>query len=216
MKIQSLLNAPLSPDILPPCSSLSVNNSPPTPEYTSQVSSIASTPAPRTPVAAPLVNFRQKMAKDAAIFQRGPVKQPVNYAPYECNENNGILSKAERKELMEQHKRFKIFPSGGDEGQIYDYVRHIPYNSEKKTFFGKTGREGFERKSYPVLLSEKALLTMTKSSNMSFTCPMIQTGSMWSCGTTKTDLSASRLSSNRSTIPRCVSVPRYVFNPTDT
>ncbi|KAF1349558.1 transcription regulator HTH, apses-type DNA-binding domain-containing protein, partial [Delphinella strobiligena] len=88
------------------------------------------------------------MPKDAAIFQRGPVKEAVNYAPYECNENNGILSKAERKELIEQHKRFKIFPSGGEEGQIYDYVRHIPYNSEKKTFFGKTGREGFELFQY--------------------------------------------------------------------
>lgn len=156
------------------------------------------------------------MAKDAAILQRGPVKEPVNYAPYECNENNGILSKAERKELIEQHKRFKIFPSGGEEGQIYDYVRHIPYNSEKKTFFGKTGREGFERESHLRLELEQALLTMIKCSNMSSICPMTQTGSMWSCGITKMDLSASRLSSNHSTIPRYVLVLKCVFRPTDT
>lgn len=91
-------------------------------------------------------NMRQKPAKDAALFSKGQAKEPVNYPPYECQENNGVLNRAERQELVAQHKRFRIYPSGGDEGLIYDYVRHIPYNSEKKTFFGKTGREGFERK----------------------------------------------------------------------
>lgn len=85
------------------------------------------------------------MAKDAAVFHRSPVKGEVNYAPYECTERDITLNKAQRQELQEQHRRFRIFPSGGEEGLIGDYVRHVPYNSEKKSFFGKTGRDAFER-----------------------------------------------------------------------
>ncbi|KAL1306291.1 hypothetical protein AAFC00_004376 [Neodothiora populina] len=91
---------------------------------------------------------RPKAAKDAAVFQRGPVKGAVNYPPYECNENDGVLTKPERDELLMQHKRFKIYPSGGDEGLIHDYVRSVPYSSNKKTFSGRTGREGFELFQY--------------------------------------------------------------------
>lgn len=154
IKINSLLNPPSSPNTLPPYSSLarSAHSPPPTPAYTSQASSIASTPAPSTPISASPANVRQKVPKDAALFQHGVAKEPVNYAPYECTENNGILSSLERKELVYQHKRFQIYPSGGQEGLIYDYVRHIPYNSEKKTFFDDTGREGFERESLDLFL----------------------------------------------------------------
>jgi hypothetical protein len=45
--------------------------------------------------------------------------------------------------LLNQHRRFKIFPLG----QIHSKgIRHIPYNSDKKDFLEKTGREAFEGK----------------------------------------------------------------------
>lgn len=44
---------------------------------------------------------------------------------------------------MAQHQKFQIYPLG----EIYKKgVRHIPYNSDKKDFLDKTGREAFESK----------------------------------------------------------------------
>lgn len=98
---------------------------------------------------------RGKQAKDAAVFKKGVPKQPVNFPPYEVTENHNVLSAVERQKLYEQHQNFKIFPSGGEDGHIRDYTRQIPYNSDKKTFHGRTGRGGFERE-WPssTLLSE--------------------------------------------------------------
>jgi hypothetical protein len=79
------------------------------------------------------------------VFNRNPARGEVNYAPYEVSDKCAMLGKKERQELAEQHGRFRIFPAGGDQGLIRDYVRHIPYNSEKKAFSDKTGREAFER-----------------------------------------------------------------------
>lgn len=42
-----------------------------------------------------------------------------------------------------------MFPE--DPQHIVEYPRHIPYNSEKKSFLEKTGRESFE--GMPILLS---------------------------------------------------------------
>jgi len=75
---------------------------------------------------------RNKLPKDAAIFARGKLKGSINYPPYEADPSD--------TELLAQHRRFQIFPLG----QIADFCRHIPYNSEKKSFLAKTGREGFE------------------------------------------------------------------------
>ncbi|KAL2858481.1 hypothetical protein BJY01DRAFT_241813 [Aspergillus pseudoustus] len=70
------------------------------------------------------------MAKDAPIFTRGRPKGEVRYTPHE--ERSDFLAK--------QHKEFRIHPFG----DIAAYPRHIPYNSDKKTFQELTGRESFE------------------------------------------------------------------------
>ncbi|KAL3433927.1 hypothetical protein BDV09DRAFT_186264 [Aspergillus tetrazonus] len=73
---------------------------------------------------------KQKMAKDAPIFQRGKPRGEVRYPPYE--DRDGKFSC--------QHQDFRIHPLGN----IADYPRHIPYNSDKKSFQERTGRESFE------------------------------------------------------------------------
>lgn len=73
---------------------------------------------------------KQKMAKDAPIFQRGKPKGEVRYPP--CEMRNG--------EIASLHRDFCIHPFGN----IADYPRHIPYNSDKKSFQERTGRESFE------------------------------------------------------------------------
>ena len=73
---------------------------------------------------------KQKMSKDAAIFAKGKIKGEIRYGPCEIQD----------EDIAEQHARFQIYPMG----HISDYCRHIPYNSEKKSFLEKTGRESFE------------------------------------------------------------------------
>ncbi|KAK7981893.1 APSES transcription factor Xbp1 [Apiospora saccharicola] len=73
---------------------------------------------------------KQKVAKDAAVFTKGKPKGTVNFQPYE---------RLDEPSLREARK-FQVFPLG----KIQDYCRHIPYNSGKKDFFEKTGRESFE------------------------------------------------------------------------
>ncbi|CEL09767.1 hypothetical protein ASPCAL12897 [Aspergillus calidoustus] len=113
--IQSLLNP------IPNSSSSSDRFPLPTPSPT--ISS--STAMLRTPR-----QKKQKMAKDAPIFTRGRPKGEVRYPPHE-----------ERDEFLAQkHREFRIHPFG----DIASYPRHIPYNSDKKTFQELTGRESFE------------------------------------------------------------------------
>ncbi|OJD18167.1 hypothetical protein AJ78_01779 [Emergomyces pasteurianus Ep9510] len=73
---------------------------------------------------------KQKISKDAAVFTRGRTRGELRYPP--CEYQN--------EELAEAHKEFQIHPMG----HITEYPRHIPYNSEKKSFLEKTGRESFE------------------------------------------------------------------------
>ncbi|KAL2817586.1 hypothetical protein BJX63DRAFT_440727 [Aspergillus granulosus] len=94
----------------------------PTPSPTCSTSTTAMLRSPR--------QKKQKTAKDAPIFTRGRPKGELRYPPHE-----------ERDEfLTEQHKEFRIHPFG----DIAAYPRHIPYNSDKKTFQELTGRESFE------------------------------------------------------------------------
>jgi hypothetical protein len=74
---------------------------------------------------------KQKTAKDAPVWRKGPTKGDVNYIPHEAGNN---------KELEEQFKHFHIFPRG----EIGEHCHHIPYSSDKKTFLSKTGRDAFE------------------------------------------------------------------------
>ena len=78
---------------------------------------------------------KQKMSKDAAIFLKGKVQGEVRYPPCEIQDEKAAA----------EHRKFCIFPMG----QISQYHRHIPYNSEKKSFLEKTGRGAFEGTSLP-------------------------------------------------------------------
>ncbi|RYP79603.1 hypothetical protein DL769_002842 [Monosporascus sp. CRB-8-3] len=74
---------------------------------------------------------KHKMPKDAAVFNtKSRPKGVVNFAPYER------LDEAS----LRQVRKFQVFPLG----RIQEYCRHIPYNSGKKDFYVKTGRESFE------------------------------------------------------------------------
>ena len=70
------------------------------------------------------------MIKDAPIFREGNIRGKLRYAPCEV----------QNEELAAVHSEFQIHPRG----RIALYPRHIPYNSDKKSFQEKTGRESFE------------------------------------------------------------------------
>ena len=72
------------------------------------------------------------MPKDGAAFSKKQIKSAVNFPPFED------LDKAELQEV----RKYEV----NSLGRIRMNPRHIPYNSEKKNFLGKTGREGFEGK----------------------------------------------------------------------
>lgn len=80
------------------------------------------------------------MSKDGAVFSKGKIKGRVVYPPFEKLDQNAL--RAVRK--------FKVYPLG----DIAKYPRHIPYNSEKKSFLEKTGRESFEGKGNESLYSD--------------------------------------------------------------
>lgn len=71
------------------------------------------------------------MAKDTSGgLVKSKAKGTVNFPPFEN------LDDASMREV----KRYQIYPLGS----IQEYCRHIPYNSGKKDFYEKTGRESFE------------------------------------------------------------------------
>lgn len=70
------------------------------------------------------------MTKDGAVFAKGKIKGEVNFPPFEQFD----------EETTREVQRFEVYPLG----KIQEYSRHIPYNSEKKSFLEKTGRESFE------------------------------------------------------------------------
>jgi hypothetical protein len=78
----------------------------------------------------PQARKKQKIVKDAAIFTRGPIHGDCRYPPHEYQDDM----------LGAQHQQFELYPMG----EIADYPRRIPYNSEKKAFLEKTGRECLE------------------------------------------------------------------------
>ena len=93
--------------------------------------------SPRSPLLAPRRNSppvrpykKQKMSKDAAIFSKGKIYGEIRYPPCEVQD----------EKIAAEHQRFQLYPIG----HIAEYRRHIPYNSEKKSFLEKTGRESFE------------------------------------------------------------------------
>ncbi|KAJ5538849.1 APSES transcription factor Xbp1 [Penicillium frequentans] len=77
---------------------------------------------------------KSKTPKDGAIFKLGKPKGEVRYPP--CEERD--------EDLLKIHREFKLHPLGN----IADYPRHIPYNSQKKDFHEKTGRDSFNTFHY--------------------------------------------------------------------
>lgn len=73
---------------------------------------------------------QSKMARDNSGFVKSRAKGMVNYPPFEN------LDEASLRQI----RNYQIYPFG----RIQDFCRHIPYNSGKKNFFDKTGRESFE------------------------------------------------------------------------
>jgi hypothetical protein len=73
---------------------------------------------------------KQKLSKDAAVFTRGMMRGECRYPPSEYRDEI----------LAAHHQQYQVHPIG----HIAEYPRHIPYNSEKKSFLDKTGRESFE------------------------------------------------------------------------
>ncbi|RMD44410.1 hypothetical protein DV735_g760, partial [Chaetothyriales sp. CBS 134920] len=93
------------------------------------LSPITSTAVPDVP-SSPSPRKKQKIVKDQPVFTRGPPRGEVRYPPFEYD--NPTLSA--------YHQQFDMFPME----DIGAYPRHIPYNSEKKLFQDKTGRDFFE------------------------------------------------------------------------
>ncbi|KAK4503434.1 hypothetical protein PRZ48_004349 [Zasmidium cellare] len=155
LKINSLLNPASEHDrygfghsVTPPATPADSHH---TFSPTSTLTSQPSTPFTATPK-------RQKRAKDASNFNTGPVRGPVNYPPFECNERSVCLTDNQQRELQMQHRQFKVQPTGREEegGLISRNVQHIPYSSEKRGFLDKTGRGGFDvfRYSFVVVLQD--------------------------------------------------------------
>jgi len=87
------------------------------------------------------------MTKDGAVFAKGnKIKGEINFPPFEQFD----------EETAREVQKFQVFPLG----KVREYSRHIPYNSEKKSFLEKTGRESFEgwRPALPQLISDQCLL----------------------------------------------------------
>lgn len=73
---------------------------------------------------------RHEDSRDSNSLAKSKVRGPVQFAPFESLDHAAL-----------QHiQRFRIRPYGN----IHQSSTHIPYNSGKKDFHEKTGREGFE------------------------------------------------------------------------
>ena len=82
----------------------------------------------------PSPHKKPKICKDQPVFTRGPVRGQVRYPPHQYKDQT----------LSAYHQQFDMFPMEDLEA----YPRHIPYNSEKRLFQDKTGRDFFEGKQH--------------------------------------------------------------------
>lgn len=73
---------------------------------------------------------KHKMSRDSLPLSKSRPRGVINYPPYEDLDDDSL------KEVQ----KFQVTPFG----QIRHCCAHIPYNSGKKDFFVKTGRESFE------------------------------------------------------------------------
>lgn len=123
------------------------------------------------------------MVKDTGGFVKSKAKGTVNFPPFESLDSTSL------REI----KRYQIYPFG----RIQEYCRHIPYNSGKKDFYEKTGRESFEGWYLPpppnsVLLAKDywsqmlldMMLTVYMQCSNTYSRFQVTTTSILSCGTT--------------------------------
>lgn len=107
---------------------------------------------PNTETSSPAYSRKkQKLCKDAAVFVKGKVQGDCRYPAYE-NDNEAVAA------FLRQHE---IHPLG----RIMEYPRHVPYNSDKKSFLEKTQRDGFE--GGQILLAGRADAKILQCSTMS-------------------------------------------------
>lgn len=85
-----------------------------------------------SPTPSERLSKRPRLAKDAAIFQRSKVKGQVRFAPHEISDSR----------ILEEMQKLNVYPL--PLAKIADFSRHIPYNSDKKRLYEKTGRDAFE------------------------------------------------------------------------
>ncbi len=70
------------------------------------------------------------MTRDSRVSSKSKAKGVVRFPPFEVLDEDSLR----------QIRKFRVQPFGA----IGDSFRQIPYNSGKKDFFQKTGRESFE------------------------------------------------------------------------
>ncbi len=70
------------------------------------------------------------MSKGSANFVKGDPNGEVNYPPFEV----------QNKIIAAEYQKHEVKPIS----RISEYPKRIPYNSDKKSFQQKTGRDGFE------------------------------------------------------------------------
>ena len=138
--VQSMLNAPATND-----DQQTVNPTGSTSAY--PWSTITSTGRSDTPTTTSSAR-KHNTPRSAPIVDRGHAGLQSNHLPFELSEDSICLSRDERNELVRQQRLFRIKPSDSEgEGRIRDNTRFIPYSSDKKSFYSKTGKEGFNGKS---------------------------------------------------------------------
>lgn len=95
---------------------------------------------------------KAKMPKDSPIFRPGNTVGEVRYPP--CEERD--------EELARFHREFKLHPMG----EIAKFPRHIPYQSDKKSFQEKTGRDSFHGMSLIMSLLPNNIADILQSSSI--------------------------------------------------
>ncbi|KIW24076.1 uncharacterized protein PV07_09811 [Cladophialophora immunda] len=135
------------------------------------------------------IRKKQKMCKDAAVFKPGVIQGECRYPPDEYQD-----------ELLEaKHQMYEVYPIG----DIATYPRHIPYNSEKKLFWEKTGRESFEVFQYQFKIpGESNTYTMLWDYNIG----LVRTTPLFKCGNYSKTTPAKMLSRNPGLKELCHSI----------
>ncbi len=134
MKIQSLLNPVLSGED-PSTSDTDEASRPSTPSYSTR-------PTPFS------ITSESPAAKHHARIQDDVhPREKIRFPPFELHQRAACLSADEQSELRRQYKLFNVQPIGKSaDDLIAATCRHIPYSSDKKSFFSKSGKEGFNGK----------------------------------------------------------------------